>query len=68
MSTNHVTQEAERLYLFDAMFHAQVEMAVQALDADLEAKTGSRLTYDDRSLATLAAACAVLVTRGPLPT
>lgn len=56
------TAEAERRYHFDALFHARVHAAVNVLDLDLQGRTGQRMAEEDRSLTTLAAAVAVLVT------
>lgn len=67
MSSNDVTREAEHQYAFDAKFHAAVHVAVEAVEADLITKTGNRMTSADRSLATLAACCALVVhEQGPL--
>ena len=55
------TAEAERRYLHDAPFHARVVAAVNVLDLDLRGRTGQRMGDEDRSLATLAAAVALLV-------
>jgi hypothetical protein len=55
------TAEAERRYHYDATFHAKVHAAVNVLDLDLRGRTGRRMTDEDRSLAALAAAVAVLV-------
>lgn len=60
-----ILDDAERLYLHDAMFHADVYQAVQLVEWGLRARTGRRLSNEDRSLATHAAAVALVAARRP---
>ena len=59
----HVLAEAERLYHYDPVFHAQVERTVALIDADLHRMTGMRLDENDRYLAGHAATVALTVAR-----
>lgn len=63
MTNAEALREAERLYLLDATHHAQVEVVVGMLDNDLYENTRRRMNSDDRSLATLAASLAIVVSR-----
>jgi hypothetical protein len=56
-----ITNQAEYWFLHDAEFHAKVKLAV----ATIERERGVQLDEPDRSLATLAAAVALLIP-GPL--
>lgn len=59
-----LVESAERRYHLDPLFHARVERAVFAVESKLPA--GVRLDRSDRDLATLAAACGVVMaTRDP---
>ena len=60
-------QVAERRYLFEARFRAEVETVVQLIDQDLRRTKGARLEPDDRSVATLAAAVALSRPRPWIP-
>lgn len=57
VSPMDVILEAKQRYVTDPVLHARVEAAVQTM----EREHGIRFDYADRSLATEAAACALLM-------
>lgn len=61
MTHDEITQESERRYWNDTEFHARVELTVQVLNADLLAKTGQRISDNDISVASNAAAVALVI-------
>lgn len=61
MTEEKALAECERRYLFDAEFHAKVKMVEHAVAFDLLTKTGSQMSYRDRSLARLAAGLALIL-------
>lgn len=61
--TDHVIAEAERLYLYDPVFHAQVRRTVDVLADEHRQATGERMGEDLRKEIGRCAAVALTVAR-----